>query len=37
MGEEVEKLKKFAHDAPFGKGKKTVYDNKYRQAMQITV
>jgi hypothetical protein len=37
MGEEVEKLKKFAHDAPFGKGKKTVYDTKYREAMQITV
>jgi hypothetical protein len=37
MGEEVEKLKKFAHDAPFGKGKKTVYDKQYRQAMQITV
>ena len=37
MGEEVEKLKKLAHDAPFGKGKETVYDRKYRQAMEITV
>lgn len=37
MGEEVEKLKKFAHGAPFGKGKKTVYDEQYRKAMEITV
>ena len=37
MGQEVERLQKFASVAPFGKGNKTVYDHKYREAMEITV
>ena len=37
MGQEVERLQKFASVAPFGKGNKTVYDHKYRKAMEITV